>query len=227
MKDSMLAQLRAQLIADAAKEAPAKRSLFGRAKSESNYAPRMLDSEADQLQLFEEPRNNVQALPALPIEPRRRATFGQRRGRAEDTPLMLVPSMAIDEDAQESSRRVSSWLAVDPNNNGTSYYLQVFEGAPKGASDLHIAAEAAETPFLPEDVQDRTLAEDLAMAMAAIKDAASSSDAPVVTLSTSDRERKAAEVLGRLHKLLMAEDQALSQKLATVAKANAADSRAA
>ena len=140
---------------------------------------------------------------------------------------MLVPSMAIDEDAQESSRRVSSWLAVDPNNNGTSYYLQVFEGAPKGASDLHIAAEAAETPFLPEDVQDRTLAEDLAMAMAAIKDAASSSDAPVVTLSTSDRERKAAEVLGRLHKLLMAEDQALSQKLATVAKANAADSRAA
>ena len=186
--------------------------------------------EPDQFQLFAEPpRGEVIDLPPLPMEPRRRSTFGQRRTSTEDSsPLLLVPPMALDaQSGEQLQRRLSSWLAVDPTNNGTSYYLQVFEGAPKGASDLHIAAEAAETPYHPEDVQDRTLAEDLAMAMAAIKEVAASSDQAVVTLSSSDKERKAAEVLSRLHKLLMAEDQALSQKIATVAKTTDEASKAA
>ena len=234
MKDSHLAQLRAQLIADAAKQVPAKRSLFGRPKvSDAGVnPPAPVRAEPDQLQLFDEPRaprGEVVSLPPLPIEPRRRSTFGQRRTSGEDSsPLLLVPPMALDAQSGEKlQRRLSSWLAVDPSNNGTSYYLQVFEGAPKGASDLHTAAEAAETPYHPEDVQDRSLAEDLAMAMAAIKEVAASSDAPVVTLASSDRERKAGEVLARLHKMLMAEDLALSQRLTTVAKPGEQDSQAA
>jgi hypothetical protein len=220
MRDTELAQIRARLIAEASKEPVPKRAIFGRTKAEGEpiRPSRPAAEEANQLQLFEEtPARPVSNLPPLPPEPRRN-TFGQRRVTRSEPALLLVPPLPLDPEsgaAKEMQSRLSSWLTHERDAANQLTYYAEDEVPSTSAHDLHTAAEGPQVPYHPEDFQDYTLADDIARAMAAIKDVAVSGDAPLPA-PNKDRERRAAEMLDRLHKLLLAEDKVLSRRLAGV-----------
>jgi hypothetical protein len=220
MRDTELAQIRARLIAEGSKEPIAKRPVFGRAKAEADpiRTSSPVAEAADQLQLFEEaPVRPVSHLPPLPPETRR-STFGQRRAARAEPALLLVPPLPLDPEsgaAKEMQSRLSSWLTHERDvANQLTYYAED-EVPSTSAHDLHTAAEGPQVPYHPEDFQDYTLADDIARAMAAIKEVAVSGDAPLPA-PNKDRERRANEILTRLHQLLLAEDKVLSGRLAGV-----------
>lgn len=194
--------------------------MFGRLKAE--VAPiissRPRAEEGDQLQLFEErPVRPASELPAVSLEPKR-STFGQRRVSREQPALLLVPPLPLDPEsgaAKEMQDRLSTWLEHERTvANKLNYYAED-ETPSTSANDLHTAAEAPQVPYHPEDFQDYTLADDIARAMEAVKDLAVSGEGPLPA-PNKDRERRANEILTRLHQLLLAEDKVLARRLAGV-----------
>jgi cell division septation protein DedD len=194
--------------------------MFGRAKAEAApiSSSRSLSGEVDQLQLFDEPpARPASELPSLSLEPKR-TTFGQRRASREQPALLLVPPLPLDPEsgaAKEMQDRLSTWLTHERAvANKLNYYAED-EAPTTSAHDLHTAAEAPQVPYHPEDFQDYTLADDIARAMEAVKEMAVSGDGPLPA-PNKDRERRANEILTRLHQLLLAEDKVLSRRLAGV-----------
>ncbi|MEO6379116.1 MAG: hypothetical protein ABIO37_13915 [Caulobacteraceae bacterium] len=186
MRDTELAEIRAQLVAMAAvKTPPPKPSLFGRLKARApvtaaaphvggpQVAPKT--SPVEELVLTEvDAAPDQDDLPYFPAEPRRRSAFGQRTDTPDEPPLLLAHPAEPETTptgALGLQKRLSTWLSTEQVYEVPAYaYAQ---DQPRRASDLKIAAELAETPFEPEDLTpDTTLADDLARARAAVDEVA-------------------------------------------------------
>ena len=203
MRDTELAEIRAQLVAlSAVKAPPPKPSLFDRFKPRTTQArsapyvggpvaPRPATrpaSPAAPIAQAETASPVTDDLPYFPPQPQRRYAFGQRGDAPEEPPLLLAHPVDLATAPEDSGqRRLSNWLSTDQ-----AYELPAYaqERPIRRESDLRIAAELAETPYAPEDLVEDV--EDVVVPAEAVA-------APVLDPALADdlaRARAAVEQIG-------------------------------